>query len=162
MHHVGGVRVAGRASMRTQSGPSLDRCMVSFSSNENRRSHLPSEVLGLPPSTRSRREPTFVLPLSAVRRCDLQAAWGNALKRSPVVPSRCSSTPILRARATTQLLGVSVKTVRNWEQGQRQPKGAARSLLLVAYRHPEAVLDTLSHEVIAASPSTTAATVLST
>lgn len=39
------------------------------------------------------------------------------------------------------LLGISVKTLQNWEQGRRQPRGAARVLLEVAERHPEAVWD---------------------
>jgi len=39
------------------------------------------------------------------------------------------------------LLGISVGTLRNWEQGRRQPEGAARVLLLVAAKYPEAVLD---------------------
>jgi putative transcriptional regulator len=39
------------------------------------------------------------------------------------------------------LLGVSVKTLQNWEQGRRKPDGAAQVLLQVAAKHPEAVLD---------------------
>lgn len=39
------------------------------------------------------------------------------------------------------LLGISVKTLQNWEQGRRNPRGAARVLLQVAARHPEAVWD---------------------
>ena len=39
------------------------------------------------------------------------------------------------------LLGVSVKTLQNWEQGRRRPDGAAQVLLQVAARHPEAVLE---------------------
>lgn len=39
------------------------------------------------------------------------------------------------------LLGISVGTLRNWEQGRRQPEGAARMLLRVAAKHPTAVLD---------------------
>lgn len=41
------------------------------------------------------------------------------------------------------LLGVSVATLRNWEQGRREPHGPARSLLLVAAREPAAVLNAL-------------------
>lgn len=41
------------------------------------------------------------------------------------------------------LLGISVGTLRNWEQGRRQPEGAARVLLLVAAKYPEVVLDTV-------------------
>lgn len=39
------------------------------------------------------------------------------------------------------LLGVSVKTLQNREQGRRTPHGAARVLLEVAARHPDAVWD---------------------
>lgn len=35
------------------------------------------------------------------------------------------------------LLGVSVRTLQEWEQGRRQPSGAARTLLKVAERYPE-------------------------
>ncbi len=39
------------------------------------------------------------------------------------------------------LLGISPGTLRNWEQGRRSPEGAARVLLRVAAKHPQAVLD---------------------
>lgn len=39
------------------------------------------------------------------------------------------------------LLGISVRTLRNWEQGRRVPEGPARVLLQVAAKHPDAVLD---------------------
>ena len=42
------------------------------------------------------------------------------------------------------MLGISVGTLRNWEQGRRKPEGPARALLRVAAVHPEAVLDALS------------------
>ncbi len=43
------------------------------------------------------------------------------------------------------LLGVSVRTVQNWEQGRRVPEGPARVLLQVADKHPEAVWDVVRH-----------------
>ena len=39
------------------------------------------------------------------------------------------------------LLGVSARTLQDWEQGRREPSGAARTLLKIAARHPEAVLE---------------------
>jgi putative transcriptional regulator len=41
------------------------------------------------------------------------------------------------------MMGISVRTLHNWEQGRRVPEGPARVLLQVAARHPEAVLDTV-------------------
>ncbi|MEP7067680.1 MAG: helix-turn-helix domain-containing protein [Usitatibacter sp.] len=40
-----------------------------------------------------------------------------------------------------RLLGVSVRTLQEWEQGRRAPSGAARTLLLIASRDPKALLD---------------------
>ena len=39
------------------------------------------------------------------------------------------------------LLGISIATLRNWEQGRREPEGAAKILLQVAARHPDVVWD---------------------
>ena len=40
-----------------------------------------------------------------------------------------------------RLLGVSVRTLQDWEQGRRRPSGAARTLMLIASRNLQAVLD---------------------
>lgn len=40
-----------------------------------------------------------------------------------------------------QLLGVSVRTLQEWEQGRRAPSGAARTLLLIAAKNPHALLE---------------------
>lgn len=42
------------------------------------------------------------------------------------------------------MIGVSVATLQNWEQGRRQPEGPARALLKVAAENPEAVAKALS------------------
>lgn len=42
-----------------------------------------------------------------------------------------------------RMIGVSVTTLQNWEQGRRQPHGPARALLKVASRNPRAVLEAL-------------------
>jgi putative transcriptional regulator len=42
------------------------------------------------------------------------------------------------------LMGISVGTLRNWEQGRRKPEGSARVLLRVVERHPEAVFEVVS------------------
>lgn len=40
-----------------------------------------------------------------------------------------------------ELLGVSVRTLQDWEQRRRAPSGAARTLLLIADRDPRVLLD---------------------
>ena len=42
------------------------------------------------------------------------------------------------------LIGVSVATLRNWEQGRRRPEGPARALLTVAEHNPQAVAEALT------------------
>jgi putative transcriptional regulator len=40
-----------------------------------------------------------------------------------------------------ELLGVSVRTLQGWEQGRKQPSGAARTLITLAQRNPKALRD---------------------
>ena len=42
------------------------------------------------------------------------------------------------------MIGVSVATLQDWEQGRRHPEGPARALLKVASENPEAVIRALS------------------
>ena len=42
------------------------------------------------------------------------------------------------------LLGISVGTLRNWEQGRRKPQGSAKIPLKIAEKQPKAILESLS------------------
>ena len=75
---------------------------------------------------------------------------GGAILRGKAKPSRAfevAAPDVKRIRAQYQLsqnefaalLGISVATLRNWEQGRRAPEGPARILLQVAAKHPDAV-----------------------
>lgn len=44
-----------------------------------------------------------------------------------------------------RMIGVSVATLRNWEQGRRRPEGPARALLRVAEQNPAAVAAALGN-----------------
>lgn len=67
--------------------------------------------------------------------------------RVSVVPrtGQVIESPVAKARIASrwsqsqfaQLLGISVRTLQEWEQGRRQPSGAAKTLLRVAENHPE-------------------------
>lgn len=41
------------------------------------------------------------------------------------------------------MLGVSARTLQNWEQGRREPEGPAKALLTIADKNPKAVLEAL-------------------
>jgi len=58
----------------------------------------------------------------------------------PDVASIRAKTGLSQARFAV-LLGVSVRTLQDWEQGRRAPSGAARTLLMVADRNPHALLE---------------------
>ena len=40
-------------------------------------------------------------------------------------------------------IGISVHTLRNWEQNRRRPEGPALALLRIAARHPRIILESL-------------------
>jgi putative transcriptional regulator len=58
----------------------------------------------------------------------------------PPVSSIRERTGLSQAKFAV-LLGVSVRTLQEWEQGRRAPSGAARTLLMVAARNPQALLE---------------------
>jgi putative transcriptional regulator len=64
---------------------------------------------------------------------------GRVINRPDVGKVR-EKTGLSQARFA-ELLGVSVRTLQEWEQGRRAPSGAARTLLMIADRNPAALLD---------------------
>jgi putative transcriptional regulator len=58
----------------------------------------------------------------------------------PSIASIREKTGLSQSRFA-QLLGVSVRTLQEWEQGRRAPSGAARTLLLIAQKNPRALLE---------------------
>ena len=43
-----------------------------------------------------------------------------------------------------EVLGISKRTLQDWEQGRRSPSGAAQALIRIAKRHPEVVREDVS------------------
>jgi len=77
---------------------------------------------------------------------------GGAILKGKKMPSRRfkiedpDAPEIRRHLGLTQekfamLLGISLATLRNWEQGRRKPDGPARILLCIVAKHPRTVLD---------------------
>jgi putative transcriptional regulator len=58
----------------------------------------------------------------------------------PSVASIRERTGLSQSRFA-ELLGVSVRTLQEWEQGRRAPSGAARTLLLIAAKNPDVLLE---------------------
>ena len=58
----------------------------------------------------------------------------------PSVSSVRERTGLSQARFA-QLLGVSVRTLQEWEQGRRTPSGPARTLLSIAHKNPKILLE---------------------
>jgi putative transcriptional regulator len=74
----------------------------------------------------------------------------GSIRRGELKPSRVTEFAGIDVKAVRQrlgksqsefalMIGVSVSTLQNWEQGRRRPVGPARALLTVAARNPEAV-----------------------
>jgi putative transcriptional regulator len=75
-----------------------------------------------------------------------------AIERGEMKPSRVfivhQKNDVTKVRASlglsqnkfAALLGISSSTLKNWEQGRRQPSGAAKVLLKIAKQHPKIVL----------------------
>ena len=72
------------------------------------------------------------------------------IRRGEMKASRVTEFPPINVKAIRQrlkksqsefarMIGVSVSTLQNWEQGRRKPEGPARALLKVAAENPEVV-----------------------
>lgn len=93
------------------------------------------------------KEAAFQELLASVRQA-------GRIRRGTLKPARTTvfrPTDVKAVRAklgTSQsefalMIGVSVATLRNWEQGRRMPEGPALALLRVAAKHPDIVVDAL-------------------
>lgn len=71
----------------------------------------------------------------------------GTVEKDEIIPAPEVSVRAARAAtglsqaAFAKLLGVSVRTLQEWEQGRRAPSGAAATLLKIAARHPDALME---------------------
>ncbi|MDR2892724.1 MAG: helix-turn-helix domain-containing protein [Deltaproteobacteria bacterium] len=82
---------------------------------------------------------------SLVRRITDKA--GNVTEDTISVEQRLSLDARMQLEMSQQqfaaMLGISVRTLHDWEQGRREPSGAARTLLKIAARHPDVVREVM-------------------
>jgi len=71
-----------------------------------------------------------------------QAARTTKVKLPAVAAARASVG--MSQKEFAALLGVSPRTLQDWEQGRREPTGAARTLLKVAVKHPKVLRELAS------------------
>jgi putative transcriptional regulator len=80
---------------------------------------------------------------------DLEAELVESVRQMKRGEGTVVYSPVIAARQNfkltqaqfAQLLGVSVRTLQGWEQGRKQPSGAARTLITLAQRNPKALRD---------------------
>lgn len=89
----------------------------------------------------SRRSEFIPQPDGTVRR--VVTRRDGSVEKDEIISSERAQVALARAAtglsqsAFAKLLGVSVRTLQEWEQGRKLPSGAAVTLLKVAIRHPE-------------------------
>lgn len=59
----------------------------------------------------------------------------------PSTPDIIRSKLHLSQSAFAGMMGVSIRTLQDWEQGRRKPQGPAVALLRIAEQHPEVFSD---------------------
>jgi DNA-binding transcriptional regulator YiaG len=107
----------------------FDNLPTSFSSNWTVESKMPSE------SKKFQQD-----LLESVRQMRHgQAARVTKVKLLPAAEARAKTG--LSQEEFARLLGVSARTLQDWEQGRRQPTGAAKTLLRLATQRPEVLLE---------------------
>ena len=70
--------------------------------------------------------------------CEMKAGCrgrAHKVKGSPLVAARTKAE--LSQAQFAQLLGVSVRTLQDWEQGRREPSGGGKTLIRIAARRPD-------------------------
>lgn len=77
----------------------------------------------------------------SIRRGERAASRSRKITSPNVHTIRCNLG--LSQMEFAMMIGVSPRTVQNWEQKRREPEGAAKALLLVTQRHPKMVLEAL-------------------
>ena len=71
---------------------------------------------------------------------------GKAARATVIAPNDVAAARLktgLSQSQFAQALHISARTLQEWEQGRRQPSGAAQALIQIAFRHPEVITESL-------------------
>ena len=72
---------------------------------------------------------------------------GRAVRVTEVAPNEVAEARNktgLSQRQFAEVLHISPRTLQEWEQGRRNPSGAAKALIKIAFRHPEVIKEDLT------------------
>ena len=75
---------------------------------------------------------------------EIQSGKGKRVSVSLPPVTRVRQTTGLSQREFAQMLGVSLRTLQDWEQGRRKPSGAAATLLKIAEKNPDLLREAIA------------------
>jgi putative transcriptional regulator len=115
--------------------------LAAWEKNRDLNSELLQALHNLKRGEWARKTEFIEQPNGAMRR--LITRRDGTVEKDEIIPAEKAEVAVARAAtglsqaAFAKLLGVSVRTLQEWEQGRKMPSGAAATLLKVAARHPE-------------------------
>ena len=71
---------------------------------------------------------------------------GKAARITKIAPNEVAAARLKTGLSQTQFaqaLQISPRTLQEWEQGRREPSGAAKALIQIAFRHPDVIKEGL-------------------
>jgi putative transcriptional regulator len=72
---------------------------------------------------------------------------GKAARVTQIAPNDVAAARLktgLTQKQFAQALQISARTLQEWEQGRREPSGAAKTLIQIAFRHPDVIREGLT------------------
>jgi putative transcriptional regulator len=72
---------------------------------------------------------------------------GKAARVTQIAPNDVAAARLktgLTQKQFAQALQISARTLQEWEQGRREPSGAAKTLIQIAFRHPDIIREGLT------------------
>ena len=73
---------------------------------------------------------------------------GKVARSATITPNEVAAARLktgLSQAMFAEALQISPRTLQEWEQGRRQPSGAAKALIKIAFRHPEVIREGLQN-----------------